>query len=248
MEPLDIQAIAFDVNGTLIDILTDDAMEEIYRSIRHYLTYQGIDLARGQVRDLYFHHMKEQMYSSAEKYPEYDAIKIWQRIVSDHQSDFTRALPAEKQRQLPLFLAELHRGISRKRLELYPFMFDVLQKLRMKYPLAIVTDAQSVFARAELHKVGIVDMFHPIIISGDYGYRKPDARLFRAATTALAVPPERTLYVGNDMYRDIYGARQIGMKTVLYMSEFGDKTYDGTAADYTISDYRELLKIVGIVD
>ena len=49
-----IRGIIFDVNGTLIDILTDEGDESIYRAIGHFLSYQGIYLHRGQVRDMYY--------------------------------------------------------------------------------------------------------------------------------------------------------------------------------------------------
>ena len=41
-----IKAILFDINGTLIDINTDEGNEEIYRGISHILTYQGISMHR----------------------------------------------------------------------------------------------------------------------------------------------------------------------------------------------------------
>ena len=46
------RALLFDVNGTLIDIETDEWMEEAYRAVAHFLTYQGIALHRGEVRDV----------------------------------------------------------------------------------------------------------------------------------------------------------------------------------------------------
>jgi hypothetical protein len=38
------------------------------------------------------------------------------------------------------------------------------------------------YARAGLHRVGLLGYFDPIAVSGDYGYRKPDRRLFQAAS------------------------------------------------------------------
>ena len=49
---MDIRAVAFDVNGTLVSIQTEDGAEEIFRAAAHFLTYQGIELRREQVRDL----------------------------------------------------------------------------------------------------------------------------------------------------------------------------------------------------
>jgi putative hydrolase of the HAD superfamily len=243
---MDIRAVAFDVNGTLIRTLADDDEERIFRAAAHFLTYQGVDLHRHEVRDLYFRTMKEQLRASQEDYPEFDAVGIWRDIIEEHMTDFTRALPTGKLGQLPVFLAEMSRGISRRRLDLYPFVREVLDALRERYPLAIVTDAQSTYAAAELHKVGVLGYFDPIVVSGDHGYRKPDRRLFQLVLDGMQVSAGNTLYVGNDMYRDIYGAREAGLKTVMFDSDQGTKTYLDCVPDYTITDFRDLLKILGL--
>lgn len=243
---VDIRAIAFDVNGTLIEIRTDDHTEKIFRAAAHFLTYQGIDLRRYQVRDRYFEIMKEQQRTSAETHPEFDAVGIWRQIIEENRSDYTNSLAPEKLEQLPLFLAEMYRGISRRKLKLYPFVSEMLDALRGHIPMGLVTDAQSAYAPGELHKVGILHYFDPIILSGDYGYRKPDPRLFQLAIDALGAPAENILYVGNDMHRDIYGARQAGMQTLMFDSDQGTKEYDDCMPDHRIADYRDLLSLLGI--
>jgi putative hydrolase of the HAD superfamily len=243
---MDIRAIAFDVNGTLVEIWTEDDSEQVFRAAGHFLTYQGIDLRRGQVRELYFQAMKAQRKNSAQAHPEFDAVDIWQTIIEEHATDYTRQLPTEKRNQLPLFLAELTRGVSRRQLRLYPYVREVLGILRERFPLALVTDAQTAWARGELHQVGLLEYFDPIVVSGDLGYRKPDRRLFQQALDAMGVAAEHTLYVGNDMQRDIYGAREAGMKTVMFNSDQGKKDYLDCLPDFTITDHRELLGIVGV--
>ena len=243
---MDVRAVAFDVNGTLVRILTQDAMDQIFRSVAHFLTYQGIDLHRHQVRELYFEIMKQQQRASPEEHPEFDAVAIWRSVLDTHATAFTRTLPPGKLEQMPLFLAEMYRGISRCRLRLYPHVREVLDVLRERHPLAIVTDAQSAYARGELHKVGLLDYFDPIIVSGDHGYRKPDRRLFRFALDGLGVAAENALYVGNDMHRDIFGAREVGMKTVMVESDQGTNVHLDCVPDYTITDFRDLLKILGL--
>jgi putative hydrolase of the HAD superfamily len=243
---MDVRAVAFDVNGTLIRILADDDEERIFRAAVHFLTYQGIDLHRHELRDVYFQLMKEQLRASPEKYPEFDAAGIWRSIIEGHGTDFTRTLPAGKLQQMPLFLAEMTRGISRRQLGLYPYVREVLDVLREHHPLAIVTDAQSSSARGELHKVGLLGYFDPIIVSGDHGYRKPDGRLFQYALDGMGVAAGNALYVGNDMHRDIYGAREAGLTTVMFDSDQGTKAYQDCAPDHTITDFRDLLQILGL--
>ena len=43
-----IRAVAFDVNGTLVKILTEDGSEDIFRAAAHLLTYQGIDMCQAR--------------------------------------------------------------------------------------------------------------------------------------------------------------------------------------------------------
>jgi putative hydrolase of the HAD superfamily len=242
---MDIRAVAFDVNGTLVRILTEDGMEEIFRAAAHFLSYQGIGLCRHQVRELYFQIMADQQHASPEEHPEFDAVDIWRRIIDEHQTDFTRGLPTAKLEQVPLFLAEMSRGISRRQLDLYPNAREVLDALRERYLLAVVTDAQSAYARAELHRVGLLSYFDPIVVSGDHGYRKPDRRLFQLALDGLKVAPQHAMYVGNDMHRDIFGAGEAGLTTVMVDSDQGKKAYKDCVPDYTITDLRELLTILG---
>ncbi|MFZ2242470.1 MAG: HAD family hydrolase [Gordonia amarae] len=243
---MDIEAIAFDVNGTLIEILTVDDMEEAFRAVGHLLTYQGIDLRRHEVRDLYFQTLSAQKRAGAEQYPEFDAEEVWRAVIDTHATDFTRALPPEKLAQLPVLLAETYRGVTRRRLKLYPYVRKVLSILHGRIPMAIVTDAQSTYARGELHAVGIRDFFEEVIVSGDHGYRKPDRRLFDMAVDALGVPAANTLYVGNDMFRDIYGGQNAGMQTMMFDSDQGTKVHGDTVPDHTITDHRQLLEILGL--
>jgi putative hydrolase of the HAD superfamily len=242
----EVRAVLFDVNGTLVDIHTDEGMEQIFRAVGHFLTYQGIDLRRGEVQERYFELLKERQRTSSEEYPEFDSVAIWRTILDENATAYTRALPLAKYRQLPLFLAEMSRGISRRRLRLYPHVRQVLDILRTHFPLAVVTDAQAANARGELHQVGLLDYFDPIVVSGDHGFRKPDPRLFRYALNALGVAAEDAVHVGNDMHRDVFGAHELGLRTVMFDSDQGTKEHPDTTPDHTISDHRELLDLLGL--
>ena len=237
---MDIRALLFDVNGTLVDIETDEWMEEAYRAIAHFLTYQGIDLHRRETRDLYFQIMKEQFAVSKEVYPEFDVVAVWREVLRRAATDYTRSLPTRKWQEMPLFLAELQRGISRKRLVTFPQVKETLDQLKERYLLAIVSDAQSAYGVSELRAAGLAEYFSPIIISGDFGYRKPDPRLFQAALTELQVYPEQAIFVGNDRFRDIRGARQVGMKTILFCPQGNPGGFQDAEPDYILYNYADL--------
>ena len=239
---MDIRALIFDINGTLIDIETDERMEQAYRAIGHFLTYQGITLHRWEALNLYFQIMKEQFERSTETFPEFDVVSVWREVLERQASASTRSLPPGKLQQLPLFLAELQRGISRKRLCLFPQVLEVLSRLKEQYLLAVVSDAQSAYALPEIRAVGLDEYFDPVVISGDYGYRKPDARLFQKALDGLQVSPSQALFIGNDGYRDVFGARQLGIKTILFHHTQDMVRPNEAEPDYIIREFAELTR------
>jgi putative hydrolase of the HAD superfamily len=171
-------------------------------------------------------------------------VAIFGDIVTQHSSGFTRALPADKLAQLPVMLAQAHRAASRFRLAPYPGVEETLRQLHAKYRLAVVSDGQSAWAVPELHAVGLAGYFDPIVISGDFGYRKPDERLFSAALSAMNVAPSEALFVGNDTLRDVFGGHRLGMKTVFFESNQCSRDKDGVEPDYVIRAFPELLNAI----
>lgn len=239
-----VKGIIFDVNGTLSDIHTNEWHDEVYRVIGNLLAYQGIALNPNVVKDLYFRIMKEQRAASGERHPEFDVVGIFREIVGRHSSGFTHALPGSTLAQLPRQLAEAHRAASLFRLELYPGVDDTIRQLLPRYRLAVVTDAQTPYARPELNAVGLSGCFDPIVVSGDVGYRKPDRRLFKAALDAMGMAAAEVLFVGNDMYRDVHGAQKAGMKAVFFKSNQGAQEKAGVRPDYIIYRFPELLNAI----
>ena len=231
-----IKGILFDLYGTLIDIETDESLEEIYRGIAHYLTYHGISLHRWEVRDRYYEIMKQQKEERGEAYPEIDVEAIWKSFLG------REGIGEPLARQLALILAQLYRAISRKRLQLYPDVKKVLDELRPNYRMALISDAQPCYALPEMKAVGLDGYFDPVIISAYYGFRKPDARLIKKALDAMKLGPAEVICVGNDMYRDIYGASRLGIKTIFVDSNQGTKSHDNVAPDYFAHRFEDVLK------
>ena len=239
-----IKGIIFDINGTLTNINTNEWIDDVYRVISNLLSYQGILLAPNAVKELYFQIMKEQRAAHAEAHPEFDAVAIFHKIVTLHSTDFTRSLPAAKLEQLPILLAETYRAASRFRLQLYPGVLDTLRQLQLKFHLAAITDAQVAYALPELNAVGLSGIFSPIVISGSFGYRKPDERLFSKVLAGMKMQASEVLFIGNDMYRDVFGAQESGMKTIFFKSNQGTQEKAGVKPDYIIYNFPELLNAV----
>lgn len=104
-------------------------------------------------------------------------------------------------------------------MQLYPNVREALNELCRTYHIGIVSYAQSCYILPELKATGLDDYhFDPIIISAHYGFRKPDKRLFNKALERMKLEASEVIFVGNDMFRDIYGASQLGIKTILIES------------------------------
>lgn len=239
-----VRGLMFDINGTLTDIHTNEWHDDVYRVISNLLSYQGISLDPDAVKDSYFRIMREQRVARGERHPEFDVVGIFREIISLHSTDFTRRLPPEKIEQLPRLFAETHRAASRYRLQLYDGVEDTIKLLFPKYRLAIISDGQAAYAVPELNAVGLFGYFDPVIVSGDFGYRKPDKRLFESALTAMKMEPSEILFVGNDMYNDVHGAQKLGMKTVFFRSNHGLQKKEGVKPDYIIYNFPELLNAI----
>ena len=232
-----IKGILFDLYGTLIDIETNEAMDEIYRAVAHYLTYHCVYLRRWEVRERYYRIMKQQKDASGEEYPEIDVEAIWNELLMQEgiKSSSIRGQQAK-------VIAHIYRGVSRNRLQLYPDVKRVLNELQMKYRLALISDAQSCYALPEIQAVGLENYFESIVISSRYGFRKPDPRLFQKTLDNMQLTSSEVIWVGNDMFRDIYGAQALGIKNIYIDSNQGAKSYKNVTPDYRIQQFADVLQ------
>lgn len=93
---------------------------------------------------------------------------------------------------------------------------ETLEILNKKYKLGIITNGDSTCQRNKILGSGLSSYFdmNKVIVSGEYGYHKPDKRLFLQACKNLDVKPEESVYVGDIFARDILGAYSVGMKPI----------------------------------
>ena len=130
-----------------------------------------------------------------------------------------------------------------QKLSVIPGVFDILNILREKYRLAIVSN-WSVWLTDYLKECGLYDYFESIIVSAAVGVKKPNVRIMELAFKELDLSPEACLYVG-DQPMDVLCAKQAGMDCA-WITRVGIEM-PGTIpfnADYRISNVTELLSIL----
>ncbi|QQE78197.1 HAD family hydrolase [Alicyclobacillus sp. SO9] len=75
-------------------------------------------------------------------------------------------------------------------------------------------------ARPLLQRLKLEDLFESIIISSEIGMQKPNPDIFLTALKHAGITAESALYVGDNYYDDVVGARKAGLDAVL-INRFG---------------------------
>jgi len=98
---------------------------------------------------------------------------------------------------------------------LMPDAEALLKKLRVNgIPVAIVTNGQTQSQRAKIVNAGLDKLVDHIVISEEFGQRKPDAAIFNQAIEALGVKSVKNWFIGDNPGADIIGANQAGCNTI----------------------------------
>jgi len=114
---------------------------------------------------------------------------------------------------------------------------DALAGLR----LGVITNGDGEQQRAKVVALGLGGRFEAVIVSGDAGFAKPDARIFRLAAAAVGVPLGRCLFVGDNRAGDAVGAQAAGMVGV-WLNRRAEPAPDGAVLQ--ISSLAELPGLV----
>lgn len=94
--------------------------------------------------------------------------------------------------------------------ELYPDVIEVLEALRPRFDLAVVSNFDGRL-RMILEHVGVSQFFSHVFISSELGADKPDPEIFRRALHLSGARPNETLHAGDDPVRDWQGAEAAGL-------------------------------------
>lgn len=113
-------------------------------------------------------------------------------------------------------------------LKTYPNVGDVLEKLGRAYKLAILSDAPALQAWTRLFEMGLEGYFDVVIAYEDTRRMKPHQRPFAEVLKRLKVKPSEAVMVGDNVARDVKGAKLAGMKTVL--ASYGNTNYEKSRA------------------
>ena len=213
MTDLDPAAILFDLDGTLRHSVPDGAAV-----LRSFAQAAGVQFSEVQV-------------GSADRWTHYyfaDSQELNQdRIRSGGDPDrfwllYTRRylheLGASRQELDPLAeqVNQRMREEYQPQDEVLEDVFPTLEQLQARgIKLGVVTNRSQPVDEL-MEALGMNGTFDVVLTAGEAGVWKPDPQIFRMAVQALGISPHKTVFVGDNYYSDIQGARRAGLHPVLY--------------------------------
>lgn len=251
-----IEAILFDVYGTLfiskagdISIARKEA-EQNTQAIKKLLEKFQIDRDVAVLQDEFFDEIERDKGERRRRgfdYPEVVIEEVWKRVLKRDDEEIIRPFAMEYELIVnPVFPM--------------PHAKKLLSMCRRKnIPLGIISNAQfytpylfSGFMDATIEELGFRRDL--VFFSYVFGYCKPSLFLFEKASENLrkaAISLKQTLYVGNDMLKDIYPAAVSGFQTVLFAGDSrslrlreDDARCRDVTPDLVITDLLEILDYI----
>jgi putative hydrolase of the HAD superfamily len=214
---LDIDAVAFDLDGTLYP-----NRRFYFRLIPFVVKEHRLLSAMGKARDA--------LREAAHEGRFYD---LQARIMAEILDEDPESIKAKTEQLIYRGWEPLFRHIK-----VFSGVRETLADFKSAgLKLGLLSDFPP---ETKLKNLDIADPWDAVLCSERVGRLKPDPVSFRALADQLGVECSRVLYVGNSVKYDVVGSKSAGMKSAL-ITKFGRKN---SGADFVFSDYRQLRRFV----
>lgn len=242
---MNIQAVFFDMGGTIETFgYTRELRLNTTVSIQQRLIHAGIDLqlTTEQLYDVISRGLNEYKRWSIQTMEELPPWRVWSDYIFPDQELDRKKLSAIAEDLMFLIETCFYQRAMR------PEVPEVLQGIRqMGLKIGLISNVNSRGqVPTNLKEYGIIDYFDPIILSSEYGYRKPDPAIFHHAARLANVPASQCVYIGDRIVQDVKGARRAGFGLAIQIRhDFAHGENDqGAVPDAIIDDLTEVLDIL----
>ena len=221
-----IKAVLFDLDDTLIDTTTAE-----YRAICKFKEhFKEFNLINKEEFAKLWHKITEDLSERYHK-GEFSFEELRIRRMKDLFSNFNIEINDEEAREIFKRYIELYE----KEWTLFGDTTKLLDELKGKYKLAIVTNGNSENQRKKIEKTGLDKYFQEIIVSSEVGCAKPNKQIFEIACNKLNVNSEECMMIGDKFKVDVEGSRNFGMTSVWVNRKNENINYE-----YEIKELNEL--------
>lgn len=224
------RTLFFDLDNTLYDFMASsrEAYREVYtmmdygRYFDSFESYFAIYQKRNdELWTLYNHAQITKDQLNAERY-----LHPLQVAGVKDAEEISKRFFAEAMKVLPT------KGILR------PYAREILDYLRPRYPLFILSNGFVELQTRKMQSAGILGYFDGIVLSEDIGINKPNKALFDHALAVANAKAEDSLMIGDDFDVDIVGAKEAGWDQLFYQIKPLDTV--PFSPTYTIHSLKEI--------
>ncbi|WP_316247984.1 YjjG family noncanonical pyrimidine nucleotidase [Hymenobacter sp. BT491] len=142
---------------------------------------------------------------------------------------------------VPADISEQFTDILPQKSAVFPFTYDVLDYLKDKYTLHLITNGFRDVQSIKLASSQLTDYFQEVVTSECSGFLKPDARMFQHALERTGATAAESLMIGDNLECDVLGAYNAGIDQVYFNPEkrrhFNEVTYEISC----LSELKEIL-------
>lgn len=124
---------------------------------------------------------------------------------------------------------------------IYEDTIDVLEYLKPKYKLAILTNGGKKPQRGKVKLSGIESYMDYVIASGELHIHKPDTRIYQYVCEQLQIQPEEAIFIGDTFSTDLLGAYRVGMKPIWICADKYRKSNGSVQRIYSLSELKNIL-------
>jgi len=144
-------------------------------------------------------------------------------------------------RKMASDIGELYISRSPKKTGLVEGAIDVLEYLRTKYELHIITNGFEEVQHIKMKSSGLDPYFGHVITSERAGAKKPDPRIYQFSAELTKATPEQSIMIGDHFEADIFGALEVGWKAVFYEPNEARKTDGNYHHIHHLSELQDIL-------
>lgn len=217
----------FDLYGTLVDIHTEENDAKVWEKLSLFYGFYGalydpqelqesyLALIQSKETDLKGELEKEPHYAH-EAFPEIRIEEVFKELYAK------KGIKAED--ALAVHTGQFFRVLTMEYVRIYDGVRELLKALKKcGKKVYLLSNAQRIFTEYEMNYLDITKYFDDILISSDYGTKKPDIRFFEQLIEKYHLDVKKTLMIGNDVRCDINGAKEAGLDTFYIHSNISPK-------------------------
>ncbi|HLR65274.1 MAG TPA: HAD family hydrolase [Pseudogracilibacillus sp.] len=256
-----LKAVMFDLDDTLL--WDEKSVAEAFRATCEYAATR-FDLDPQQLEVKVRSHA-EQLYMSYKTYPftkmigtgtfeafwadytdEGQGFEALREIVPEYRKDAwfkgLQDLGIEDE-AFAVELAERFPEERKQHVYLYDETIDVLNKLKGKYKLLMLTNGSSQLQHLKLSlSPELVPYFDHIVISGEFGEGKPSENIFKYALNLLEIDKREAVMIGDNPNTDILGANRSDIDSIWINHH--NRTLEDITPTFEVKRLKEILPII----